>query len=88
MRVVKIRRVGNSNVISLPREFEDKGFNAGTTVLIEQLPTGELRITPAATVRRITAERAKQLVEENRETLDLLAEHDGVVPELESATGS
>lgn len=79
--MVKIRRVGNSNVISLPRAFEDQGFTPGTTVLIDTLPTGELRISQAVTVRRITRERADQLVEENREALDLLAAQDGRVAE-------
>ena len=88
MAIVKVRRVGNSNVISLPREFEEQGFTPGTTVLIDTLPTGELRVAPAVTVRRITRERAKRLVEENREALDLLAEHDDVVPDLERAAGS
>ena len=83
MTMVKVRRVGNSNVISLPREFEALGFTPGTTVLIDTLPTGELRVAPAVTVRRITPERAKRLVEENREALDLLAEHDGVVQDVE-----
>lgn len=79
--VVKIRRVGNSNVISLPRAFEEHGFTPGTTVLIDTLPTGELRISQAVTVRRLTRERADQLVEENREALELLAQQDGIVPE-------
>ena len=84
--VVKIRRVGNSNVISLPREFEAQGFTPGTTVLIETLPSGELRISPAETVRRITRARANQLVAENREALELLAAQDGVVVKDEPAT--
>jgi antitoxin component of MazEF toxin-antitoxin module len=82
MMMVKVRRVGNSNVISLPRELEDRGFTPGTTVLMDVLPTGELQVVPAVTVRRVTPERARQLVARNRESLDLLAEHDSVVPEL------
>jgi antitoxin component of MazEF toxin-antitoxin module len=42
MMMVKVRRVGNSNVISLPRELEDRGFIPGTMVLMDVLPTGEL----------------------------------------------
>jgi hypothetical protein len=44
MKVVKIRRVGNSNVISIPREFEAQGYTPGSSVLVEELPDGELRI--------------------------------------------
>jgi antitoxin component of MazEF toxin-antitoxin module len=86
--LVKIRRVGNSNVISLPRALEERGFTPGTTVLLDILPTGELQVVPAVTVRRISPERARQLVEENREALDLLAEHDGPVVERTVAAGS
>jgi hypothetical protein len=32
------------------------------------------------TVRRVTPERARQLVTRNRESLDLLAERDGSLP--------
>ena len=80
MQMVKVRRVGNSNVISLPREFEDQGFTPGTTVIIDVLPTGELRITPAETVRRITPERARQLAEQHHVLLEQLTEDDGPVP--------
>jgi hypothetical protein len=37
MKVVKVRRVGNSNVVSLPRELEARGYEPGTSVLIEEL---------------------------------------------------
>jgi antitoxin component of MazEF toxin-antitoxin module len=80
MMMVKVRRVGNSTVISLPRELENRGFTAGTTVLMEVLSTGELQVVPAVTVRRVTPERARQLVARNHESLDLLAEHDGSLP--------
>ena len=42
MNVVKVRRVGNSNVISIPREFEAKGYAPGSSVLVEELPDGDL----------------------------------------------
>jgi len=37
MKVVKVRRVGNSNVVSIPRELESRGYAPGTSVLIEEL---------------------------------------------------
>ncbi len=85
MRIMKIRRVGNSNVVSLPHELESHGYAPGTTVLIEELETGELRITPTSHIRRLTRERAEQLVAENREALEILAKDDGVVQENSTA---
>ena len=51
MRVVKVRRVGNSNVVSIPRELEARGYAPGTSVLLEELESGELRIIPTYQVR-------------------------------------
>ncbi len=85
MRIMKIRRVGNSNVVSLPHELERHGYTPGTTVLIEELETGELRITPTSQVRRLTRERAERLVAENREALEILAKDDGAIQESPTA---
>jgi hypothetical protein len=43
--------VGESNVISIPQEFEALGYAPGSSVLVEELPGGELRITAGETVR-------------------------------------
>ncbi len=51
MKTAKIRRVGNSNVVTLPRVFERAGFTPGTEVVLEELPTGELLIQPVARLR-------------------------------------
>ena len=51
MKVVKVRRVGNSNVISIPREFEAHGYAPGSSVLVEELPGGDLRIMSTEKVR-------------------------------------
>lgn len=76
MRIVKIRRVGNSNVVSIPREFEAQGFTPGTTVLLEELPGGELRILPTEQLRKHIRRVGRRLVDEHREALQILAEHD------------
>ena len=52
MEIVKIRRVGNSNVLSVPRAFVQAGYEAGQPVLIEQLDNGDLLI------RRVESHRA------------------------------
>ncbi len=84
MQIVKIRRVGNSNVISLPKEFEKAGFVPGVSVLVEETPAGELVITPASRLRRDFREIARKVVAENREALDMLGAYDrGELPGTE-----
>ncbi len=51
MVVVKVRRVGNSNVVSLPRELEKCGFTPGTPVVIDELPGGEVILRRVNAVR-------------------------------------
>ncbi len=63
-------------------------YTPGTTVLIEELATGEPRITPTTQIRRLTRERAEQLVAENREALEMLARDDDDVQGMPAATGS
>ena len=76
MKVVKVRRVGNSNVVSIPRELEARGFAPGTSVLVEELETGELRIIPTEQVRTRIRDVGQRLVGEHVEALKILAEHD------------
>ncbi len=76
MKVVKVRRVGNSNVISIPREFEAKGYAPGTSVLVEELPGGELRIVSTEKVSERIRERGERVVAEHGEALEILADHD------------
>lgn len=77
MKVVKVRRVGNSNVISIPREFEARGYAPGSSVLVEELPGGELRVMSTEKVReRIRDIGGGGLVEEHGEALEILANHD------------
>jgi len=76
MRIVKIRRVGNSNVVSIPRELEGRGYAPGTSVLIEELDGGELRIMPSEQVRERIRSVGERVVAEHAEALEILAEHD------------
>ncbi len=76
MDSVKIRRVGNSNVVSLSRDFEELGYTEGTDVVVESLPTGELLIMPAARVRTHVREIGRRALAENREALEKLAAYD------------
>ena len=76
MHIVKIRRVGNSNVISLPKELERSGFTVGTSVVVEENSSGEVVITPTSQVSREFRAAIGQVVAEDREALNMLAAYD------------
>jgi antitoxin component of MazEF toxin-antitoxin module len=76
MKIMKIRRVGNSNVISIPRDLEAHGFVPGTMVVIDEMSRGELRLTLEHDVRSRIREVGRQAIDDNRETLELLEQHD------------
>lgn len=76
MKIVKVRRVGNSNVVSIPRELEARGYVPGTSVLVEELEGGELRIMPTDQVRDRIRGVGRRVVGERAEALKILAEHD------------
>lgn len=76
MKIMKIRRVGNSNVVSLPHELEQRGYTAGTSVVVEELPTGELRIIPAPQLRELVRDIGLQVIAEDQQALRRLAEHE------------
>ena len=76
MQIVKIRRVGNSNVVTLPHQLEGAGYTLGTSVVIEQVPTGELILMPEDRVRARIREIGHRVIAEHREALDLLEAFD------------
>ncbi len=76
MKIVKVRRVGNSNVVSIPRELEAQGYTPGTSVLVEELDGGELRIIPTEQLRARIRSVGERLVAEHPEALKILADHD------------
>jgi antitoxin component of MazEF toxin-antitoxin module len=76
MKIVKVRRVGNSNVMSIPREFEASGYTPGSSVLVEDVGGGELRILPTDRVRERVRQIADRVVSEHPEAIEILANHD------------
>lgn len=76
MKIVKVRRVGNSNVVSIPRELEAHGYAPGTSVLVEKVESGELRIIPTEQVRDRIRGIGRRVADEHAEALRILAEHD------------
>lgn len=76
MKILKVRRVGNSNVVSIPREYEAKGFTPGSSVLLDEMPDGELRLVPTERLREQIRGIGHRVVDEHREAFRILAEHD------------
>jgi antitoxin component of MazEF toxin-antitoxin module len=76
MKLNRVRRVGNSNVVSLPRDLDAAGFTVGAQVVIQQLPNGEVRLLPADRMRQIVRDYGRRVVAENRAALQILADHD------------
>jgi len=76
MKLVKIRRVGNSNVVSIPHELEGLGFVPDVPVLVTALPSGELRVLPASRLRQLIREYGRRAIAEDRRALQILEDHD------------
>ena len=76
MQVVKIRRVGNRNVLTLPRELEAAGFVAGTSVSFDQMPSGAVVLFPESQFSQHIQQVGRRVIEVHREALDLLAAAD------------
>jgi antitoxin component of MazEF toxin-antitoxin module len=70
MRTVKVRRVGNSNVVSLPRELESLGFAAGAAVAVVPTRTGEIVLIPAERLDGYVEDLSRHIVDENRSALN------------------
>ena len=76
MHVVKVRRVGNSNVVTLPKSLELAGFAAGASVVVEPLPSGEVMLVPEAQLRERVRAIGRKVIAEHREALALLEAYD------------
>jgi antitoxin component of MazEF toxin-antitoxin module len=76
MNAVKVRRVGNSNVVSLPKGMDKLGFAEGTSVFLIPTRTGEIVMVPADRLDAYIDALGQRVVEENREALEILAAHD------------
>ena len=76
MNGVKVRRVGNSNVITVPRELERYGLVVGANVAFVPLRTGEVLIVSADRMEDYVQEVGRQIIRRRRIALDKLATHD------------
>lgn len=73
---VKIRRVGNSNVVTVPRELERYGLVEGATVAFVPLRTGEVLIVPPERLEEYMDRVGRQVVARRGRALEKLAAHD------------
>jgi antitoxin component of MazEF toxin-antitoxin module len=76
MQIVKVRRVGNSNVISLPRSMEGAGYVPGASVVLDVLPDGEAVLIPATQVDAYVHAIGRRVIAKHRKALDLLEAYD------------
>ena len=76
MHVVKVRRVGNSNVVTLPKSLESAGFVAGASVVVEALPSGEVMLLPETGLRECIQAIGRQAIAKDRAALERLAASD------------
>ena len=76
MQIVKVRRVGSSDVVTIPRSLGASGFEAGAEVAIGVLPSGALILQPAAELRERLQAVGRQVIAEHQEALKVLADYD------------
>lgn len=76
MALVKVRRVGNSSVITLPAGLGGHGFEPGSAVLVEAEDDGTLRVIPVLDVDAHVREVARAAIQRRRRTLEILEAHD------------
>lgn len=76
MKMVKIRRVGNSNMVALPKDWEADGFVPGTYVLVDRDKAGEIRMLRAGDMAERVDALAGEMMEKHAEALRILADYD------------
>lgn len=76
MKMLKIRRVGNSNMVVLPKEWEAAGFAPGAYVLAERDDAGGIRMIRAGDMSARIDAIADEMIEQHADALRILAEHD------------
>jgi antitoxin component of MazEF toxin-antitoxin module len=84
MKMLKVRRLGDSNIVVLPRELEKLGYVPGKSVLVKAEANGDVRIVPADRVESLVSATIRDVALDNAEALEILARHD----QEESSSGS
>ena len=76
MEIVTVRRVGNSNVISLPRALEEIGYTVGTTVILDPQANGDILVRTSDVVREHIRAIGRRVIAENQNVLSMLEAYD------------
>jgi len=76
MALVKVQRVGNSKVVTLPAGLGGDGYQPGATVLVEADEDGTLRVIPVRDLDAHVREVARSAIQRRRRTLEILEAHD------------
>jgi antitoxin component of MazEF toxin-antitoxin module len=75
MELVKVRKVGNSAVVTLPHSIAEK-LPSGTRVLIQELDNGDLLIQRPESFEGAIRESGRRVVARYRKLLDRLAAYE------------
>jgi antitoxin component of MazEF toxin-antitoxin module len=73
MKIVKVRRAGNSLAVTIP---PDLGLTEGQEVVIGRAPDGRIFIVPAGQLDALVQAVAGNVARQRRGVLDRLAAHD------------
>ncbi|HLG73414.1 MAG TPA: hypothetical protein VK009_23585 [Chloroflexota bacterium] len=76
METVKIRRVGDSDVMTIPASLRGEDFISGQQVLVDKLPNGALLVMPVASMRAAIRNAGRSAIRKHAEALKLLEEYD------------
>lgn len=76
MHVVKIRKVGSGNVVSVPSALAKNGYGTGQRVTIETLPNGDLLVRRVVDRGEQLRTAARRLIQKHRKSLDILEAYD------------
>jgi antitoxin component of MazEF toxin-antitoxin module len=74
--MVKVRRVGNSTVITVPAGLAGHGFEPGAAVLVELMDDGTLRVIPVPDVDAHVRDVARAAIQRRRHALEILRAHE------------
>ncbi|MFN0071323.1 MAG: hypothetical protein ACKVVP_07510 [Chloroflexota bacterium] len=76
MHVVKIRKVGSGNVVSVPSALAASGYCAGQRVIIEELSNGDLLVRRVINHSKQLQANTRRVIEKHRKSLDILEAYD------------
>ena len=78
MRILKIRKVGNSNVVSIPKEYEAAGFVANADIALELGEDGFLYLRPLPVDERkqVVLTAVQAATKRHRRAMEILEEYD------------